>query len=154
MYRESCQWGGGNKPVDHWDCRSPVFSFFFFYGWPGSQPESQWVLLRHSVSSSFKPPERASGVSKTAVLSLYALGGFGAADPGHNRERERENKWRSTGRAMKSKMRGGMDGKDEEAGVCVCVCSLQVDTPQVSGWGDGVALRAQLLVPLWRRDNS
>lgn len=27
------------------------------------------------------------------------------------------------------------------------MCSLQVDAPQVSGRGDGVALRAQLLVP-------
>lgn len=114
MYRESCQWGRGNKPVDQWDCRSlSSFFSFFFFRWPGSQLESQWVLLSHSVSSSFCPPERASGVSKTAVLSLYALGGFGASNPGH--EKGQTNKdWR--GRTMKSKMRRGMNRNDEEAG--------------------------------------
>lgn len=34
------------------------------------------------------------------------------------------------------------------------MCSLQVDAPQVSGRGDGVALRAQLLVPLWRKERG
>lgn len=32
--------------------------------------------------------------------------------------------------------------------------SLQVDTPQVSGGGDGVALRTQFLVALWRREHN
>lgn len=41
---------------------------------------------------------------------------------------ERKAKTMMEGREMKSRMEGGMDEKDEEAGVR----SLQVDTPQVS----------------------
>lgn len=50
---------------------------------PASQPESQVRGAAQSFSFiQFQPPKRASGVSKTAVSSLRALGGSGAADPG------------------------------------------------------------------------
>ena len=61
----------------------------------------------------FEPPEKEPVESQTAVLSLSALGGFGAADPGHEGEGGETNE-PSTGRAMKSEMRGRMDLNDEE----------------------------------------
>lgn len=85
----------------------------------GGQAASQRVSQSCSViSSSYNLLERAGGVSKTAVSSLCALGGFGASDPGHERERgggEQMTIDGGKGRAMKSKMRGGMDWTDEEA---------------------------------------
>lgn len=75
---------------------------------------------------------RKESVASQRQPSLFALGGSGAGDPGLG---EREIMTTVAGRALKSKLRGGMDREDEEAqgGRGGRVCSLQVDTPQVSG---------------------
>lgn len=66
------------------------------------------------------------------------------------RLRDGEGKWRSTVEA--DEWIGGTTRQMCVWGGAVCVCSLQVDTPQVSRWGDGVALWTQFLVALWRTE--
>ena len=87
------------------------------------------------------PPQRAGEVTNTAVSSLNARAGFGSTEPVHEREKKKTTKTTNGDRREK------MNGLERWRGGGLC--SLQVDTPQVSRRGDGVALRAQLLVPLW-----
>lgn len=69
MYRESGQRGRGNKPVDQ---RSPfnIYSVVCV-----ARQSAKTVLLKSFTFSHFflKPPERAGGVSKTAVSSLEGV---------------------------------------------------------------------------------
>ena len=96
------------------------------------------------IQTSFDLLKRFNRVSKTDVLSLYALGGFLRYDPGHERGRKLLV-INGEGDEIQDGRRNGLVGR---RGRGVGVCALQVHTPQVSGRGDGVALWAQLLVPL------
>lgn len=98
------------QPVD----QSKVSVLFsFFCDRPSSWPESQCAPLSLSVSTSSDLPKEP-GESQRQPSRLCALsGGSGAAGPGPRGE-ERTSDGRR-GRAMKSKTRGRMDRKDDEA---------------------------------------
>lgn len=119
-----------------WRIKNPSF---FCLGW--SSRESVSSVFVSSTFNLLKEP-----ADFDSCLSLGALGGSGSA----NRVTARTNddqRWRQ--------MNGSAWQRGKCVwGLCVYVCSLQVDTPQVSRWGDGVALWTQFLVALWRMEGQ
>lgn len=123
MYRELCQGGGGDNfsLLTNGTARLCFLLLFLFFRQSARESVS---ATRHSVSSSFnllKEPVESQRQPSCLCMLLEVLELLAQATGG----RERENKRRSTGKAMRSKMRGRMDWKERRGwGGGVCVCAL------------------------------